>query len=458
LDSEFGNGRKRKLITVSEFSLLHTAFRCIVEKELGHPIPIPQDVREAAGGRGPSPDQPAPESCVRWLALLDLAVNAHKLRGYVSAEDPEEPTLLALLRFLVLKKPHSETDRDKVDWLFTHLFRKREERSGLPTGWPKKEIQEILAGIEFPPLGRKTMEQLTEVPALLDEIKYYESFHQITDSRAVERGRTVKNQFEENFFHPDVLAAIVNYNLLLGKKFYGLVQEVSQKVHESAQSGQEEGAAPDTNELLQGDYRSSSIAFRDLGEIDRNESPPPTSPAPPAPANSSSPPTQPAGLPALDLQLKELGVSTQNESMHLRNRVQELSVRFRSSLQTMTVPNSVPPLHLHEWEAGAFRAQYPEAEETFRAQFARAICRGIAIISRIYEEIPLYLEKKGTEFHWKKHYDALVFLLYEGQKHKEALLNLSESSQQRGLREKAKQLQVTAEKLEACLEKAAAIF
>ena len=439
------------MITVSEFSLLHTVFSGIVEKELGHPIPLPQEVREAAGGRNPSPNQAASESCAHWLALLDLAISPHKLRGYVAAEDPEEPTLLALVRFLVFKKAHSEIDRDKVDWLFTHLFKRREERRGSPTGWPRKEIQEILAGVEFPPLGRKAEDQLMDVPALLDEIKYFRSFHQITDSRAVERGRSMKNQFGEDFFHPDILAAIVNYNLLLGKKFYGLIQEVSQKVHEFAKSGQG-GTAPDTKELLQGDYRSSANAFRDLGELGRKE-PGPVSPVPASPAAA-----EPAAPTSLDSQLRQLGVDPEQESLHLRNRIQELSMRFRSNLQTATVPNSVTPVHLQEWEAGAFRSKYPETEETFRAQFARDICHGIAIISRIYEEVPLYLEKKGSEFHWKKHYDALVFLLYEGRRHKESLLKLAETSRQRGLREKAKQLQVTAEKLEASVEKVAGVF
>ena len=82
----------------------------------------------------------------------------------------------------------------------------------------------------------------------------------------------------------------------------------------------------------------------------------------------------------------------------------------------------------------------------------------IAIISRIYEEIPLYQEKKGTEYLWKKHYDALVYLLYEGRSHRETMLRLAVLSQQRGLLEKAKQLQLTAQKLDTALAKVAALF
>ncbi len=205
------------MITANEFSLLHGVFSTIVEKELGHPIPPPPGAQEAIARNDSAPsERPASEACAQWLGLLDLAISPHKLRGYVTTEDPEEPTLVALIRFLVFKKAHSEIDRDKVDWLLTHLFKKREEQTKLPTGWPKLEIQKILAGVEFPPLGTQATDQLGDVPALLDEIKYFTSFHQITDSRAVERGRSMKNQFGDEFFHPDVLAAMMNYNLLLG--------------------------------------------------------------------------------------------------------------------------------------------------------------------------------------------------------------------------------------------------
>ena len=133
------------MITANEFSLLHEVFNTIVEKELGHPIPPPPGAQEAIARNDSAPsERPASEACAQWLGLLDLAISPHKLRGYVTTEDPEEPTLVALIRFLVFKKAHSEIDRDKVDWLLTHLFKKREEQTKLPTGWPKLEIQKIL--------------------------------------------------------------------------------------------------------------------------------------------------------------------------------------------------------------------------------------------------------------------------------------------------------------------------
>ena len=436
------------MITANEFSLLHEVYNAIVEKELGQATPLPQGVQEMLAQKGSAaPDQPAPESWEQWLAILDLAVNPHKLRSHIVAEDPPEPTLVALVRFLVTRKAHSEADRDKLDWALTYLFKKREEQRKRPTGWPKAEVQEILRGFEFPALSQFAHELLMEVPTLLDEVRYYESFHQLTESRAIERGRKLKNQFGEEFLHPDVLTAILNYNLLFGMKFRELFQDVMRKVREFAQA-QPEQSTPDTEELLQSDYRSTADTFRQLGVLGQEET---------AAASRAAAETDPLGT-SLEQQLTHLGVNPAQEAMYLRNRTQELAMRLRSNLTVTTIHTSVSPLSLHDWESNSFRVEYLEREQSFRAEFARSVCHAIAIIARIYEEMPLYLEKKNTEYLWKKHYDALVFLLYEGRRHRVALQKLSAVSQQRGLLEKTKQLQVTAEKLQASLAKVAAVF
>ena len=385
--------------------------------------------------------EPVAESLRQWLALLDLAVNPHALRNYVIEQRVEEPAIESLLRFLVSKRPHSQADRDKVDWLVTHLFKMREERTRQPTGWPKTAVMEILQGFEFESLTRFAEDSLMEMPSLLDEMKYFERFSQITDSRIIERGRDLKNQFGEEFFHPDVLAAIVNYNLLFGKKFHGLFQDTMRKVHEFAQARPDE-SPPDAQELLESDYRMTTDAFRQLGDLGRKEA-------------ASADPVK--TLP-VEQQLRRLGIDPSQEALNLRKRIEELSQRLRTNPGITSIPNPFTALPLHEWETAAFRTQYAETEQTFRADFTRSIRHAIAITSRIYEEIPLYQEKRNSEYLWKKHYDSLVYLLYEGREHKDSLLRLSTISQQRGLQEKAKQLQKTAEKLDSSLSKVATLF
>lgn len=444
------------MATTKEFREIHTIHQTVLEKELGHPVPLPQEVRQALDQRdAASAEQAVAKAAAEWLGLLNLAVTPHLLRNYISERGAEDSALRALIRFLVSKKSHSQEDRDKVDWLATYLFKKREEKKGRHTSWPKSDVQEILEGFEFPELIPDAEERLMEIPALLDEVNGFEHFSQITDSRIIQRARDLKNQFGDEFFRPDVLAALVNYNLLFGMKFHALLQETMRKVREFAQS-RPESCPPDTDEFLQTDYRLTGEALRHLGEMGRKE------------VLGATPAATPGNLPGQVLapeqartpeqQLKQLGISVEEEALYLRQRMEELAMRLRSNLSLTSIANPLAPLMLAEWEATALRTPYLESEQNFRANFARGISRAIAIICRIYEEIPPYLEKRGTEYLWKRHYDSLVYLLYEGRGHKENLLQLAEASQQRGLREKSKQLLATAQKLDTSLAKVAELF
>ena len=104
---------------------------------------------------------------------------------------------------------------------------------------------------------------MEEIPALLEEASHFTKFSQITDSRIIQRARGMKNQFGEEFFHPDVLAAIVNYNLVFGKKFNELIQEVVREVRRFAAGGPEASPA-DISNLLRREYRANPDALQDL--------------------------------------------------------------------------------------------------------------------------------------------------------------------------------------------------
>ncbi len=443
------------MTTRSEFSYLHTIYMSIVQKELGHSAPLPDQVQEALNKTAStSPSQPVSEPAQQWLGLLDMAVQPQPLRSYLKEHDVGESALQAMIRFLVAKKSHSQADRDKVDWLVTHLFKVREEQSNNLTGWVKSAMEDILKGIDFPPLSTDTQASMAELPALLDEVRYFESFSQITDSRIIQRGRELKNQFGEEFFHPDVLTPIVNYNLLFGKIFHAMLQETMQKVHDLARS-QPDNNTPDAVELLRGDYRSTADAFRQLTELGREQESKKT--AANAQADSAQTDSDKSAV-EWERQMKNLGVDPAIQAAHLRNRLQELTVRLRAKQTITSIPMFGRPLALFDWESSAFRTEYAESEQTFRVEFARSLCHTISIISRIQEELHSYREKKKTEYLWKKHYDALLYLLYEGRRHKDTLARLSSVSQQKGLLEKSKQLTLTAEKLATTLSEVAAIF
>ena len=435
------------MITVEEFSHAHSLLIAIVEKELGRPRILPESVKKALDLKSPAAiNKPVSEDIQQWLELQNLAVSPHMLRRYITDSRVEEPAIRALIRFLVAKNPHSQDDRNKVDWLATHLVRVRQERRQQPIGWPRTEVDEILQGMELPALTAHTEDLLTELPSLLDEVKYLERFSQITDSRIIERARDLKDELGEEFFHPDVLTAIVNYNLTFGRKFQQLLQETVQKIREFLQA-QPESLSPNTQELLESDYRTTTGAFQHLSALGQKPEP-----------EKRAEETLVTPLQHTEKELIGLGIDPGRQGERLRNRVREIALRVMSNPRLTFIPTPLGSLRLEEWESTALQADYPVEEESFRAAFARSVSAAIGVMMRIDEELPPYHETRGHEAVWKQHHDALVYLLYEGRLLNAVLTGLSADSQKRGLPDKSKQLHATAEKLEASLSKLTTIF
>src|SRR2546423_2932629 len=100
---------------------VHGFYIELTKQKLGHEIPLP---REAS-----SPERAADKiehsaSILRnWLALLDLAIQPVQLRDALKSELSEE-TAQALVRYFIDKRSHTETDRDKIDFIATSVFRR----------------------------------------------------------------------------------------------------------------------------------------------------------------------------------------------------------------------------------------------------------------------------------------------------------------------------------------------
>ena len=355
-----------------------------------------------------------------------------------------EPARRALLRFWASRRSRSADDLDKVDWLATHFFRAREEENKQPVGWGKNELQELLKGIPFPPLGGDAQSLLGELPPLLDDARFLASFSQVPDSRILDRGRELKAQMGEDFCNPVVLAALINYNAVVGNKFDELLDRAIMEARKAA-------PAVDVHHLQEAcrnDYRSNGAVIQQLADLTRK--------AVPEKADAQ---IGPAREPLLDEQLERLGIDKSRELSKLRSRVRDLAKKLMEDAAVRSVRICGSPLPLQDWEADALRSLTAKREENLQGAFARSTARAIAFLVRIYEELYAYETKKGAgDADWKKHHNALFYLLYEGRQHKTALLQLSLLHRKSGFPELAQQLATTAEKLEANLARLEDLF
>ena len=447
----------------NEYLQLHSILAEVVSGPLGGLPPFPSCVQEVQTQvESENENEVVSEAALRWLELLNQGIDPYLLRQALKDRESGPATFRALIRYLVSKKAHFQADREKLDWLVTQLFEMWEEGDRDPGRRFDVEIETILEGYDFPPISPQAEELLEEIPVLLDELRFFERFSQLTESRIISQGRYLKGRFGEEFFHPKVLAAIVNYNLVLGRKMRGLLQDTMETVSRSERSRPAD--LPDAEETLQSDYRAISDVLLQLSKLDEEaqrdkQQKKKKELEGQARAREAAAPRPAEAQPSsTDDLLIKMGIDPGRQAEHLRNRMKELAQRVKSNPSDAPLPSAAGSLVLSDWEAKAFLTEYPAAAESFRADFARSITSGIGIITRIEDELPAYFETRGADHLKKRHSDALIYLLHEGRRQLELLKKLSSDSEKRGLADKAKQLTATAEKLGDYIKRVAKLF
>src|SRR5438105_15229777 len=231
----------------------------LLQKHMGHAVPVPQEVSNP----DITIDRLAQSIDVlrRWLLLLDMAITAPMVRD--ALKDPtDHSTAEALYRHYILKAAHSDSDRDKTDFLGTYLLRNPVPNSGRETGTPcgssgeayshlfsqrqaeefQKEIEAMLV-VEMPEMRPEHQQLLREFQYLHQEADEFRHFDQLMDSGILQRVRELKAQFGCSFYNPCVLAACAVYNVFFGKRFDDLFREAAAQIKAFAAKVQQEGGS-----------------------------------------------------------------------------------------------------------------------------------------------------------------------------------------------------------------------
>jgi hypothetical protein len=189
------------------------------------------------------------------------------------------------------------------------------------------------------------------------------------------------------------------------------------------------------------EYRSAAEAFRQwsgnaaaVPASSKKEPDPLVKPA------TAVPPRAAAGI-------NLLGIDTVTQEGRLLSLINELVSFVRSAgrpVSSFPLRNSTLPVSA--WEAQAMAMEYI-MEKSFRADFNRTVRRAVGLLAAIQEETAQYEAKRHNQHLWKRHIDALVYLLYCGGETLAALWEFRDDAARRGLQEKSDQLSQTAARL-----------
>jgi hypothetical protein len=277
---------------LQDLKIVHTFYLGLLEKNLGHGVPIPVEIKNVTD---------EPETAVAligdfklWLDLLDLALTPPLVRDALKSL-PGFETAHALLRYYTTKGSQRSGDRDKTDCIITYMFRMPSHGDAPPT-WHRPEVDSTYAFISQSALAFEAdlyralvdmpseamlpehITMLQEFEYLYQELEEFRHFDQIMDSGIVQRVRELKQSLGRSFYHPDSLATLAVWNDVFGRKFDELFHDAAMQIKTFADTVQKEGGSilskvegditiknlseVETTEILAEDYQSAQDEFR----------------------------------------------------------------------------------------------------------------------------------------------------------------------------------------------------
>lgn len=496
---------------LQDLSAANGFYLSLLEKHLGHPIPLPAEVKEALN---PNAQSTGPIQALKyWLDLLDMAIAPPMVRDALKRASGTE-TAHALLRYFVGKASIRSNDRDKTDCIVTHLFRtppadsaRRWQRPEADSSYYhvsqaaltfEAELYRALGDVHFDSVPPEQVHLLREFEYFHQEMEEFRHFDQITDSAIVQRVRELKQSLGRAFYHPDSLANIAAWNDVFGRKFDELFHDATKQIKTFAEHVKREGGSimsrvegditvkqlteVETEQILNEEYQNAQDDFRKVSKfkkaVDSKRGartanapiPPrptaaPEAPPPPAqiipPAESVVPrvgqPVAAAGTQAKPGGKSDTEILAVPPSQAMQNAVQEGKIHStKETIKNYVRTADAKLAHVVPVKKTKITLTPAEVEafradyqgeKSFRADYANIMMMLVSYHARMVIEVDEYNQKAGSAYLWKPHADALGYLLSTLERINMEAEQLKKVATQRGLQDKAGAVEGTLDKV-----------
>jgi hypothetical protein len=463
-------------ISAHQFETLKRAHQFQLElmtRVLGHDIPVPERVTQLLARTLPEATPHDLQSFQHWRNVLDLGISPLMVRDTLK-EIGNWQMAEALLCHHVWKRSPSEPDRDKTDFIATHMFRHPPD----PAQWNNKPCSEDDSASRFEAALRNILGPAADVQLpdahrkLIGEFEYFRQdvqdfrhFDHMMDSGLIKRVREVKESLGLSMYHPQVLAVVASFNTEFGQRFDELFYSAARSIKSFAEKVQQDGgstmsrvdgdvtvhqlASVEETKILETEYVKARDHFHSVSKFKKAVDNRRGRETPAAQPSRSSDHAPAAHVPAPASQPQPLNVQMTIEEGKL-NATQEtifnLVTNLGPTVSATMVRVQMINVGLAPAETDAYRTPYSH-EKSFRADSARLLARIVALVARISSELAEYRSKQSSAYLWKPHADSLACLLkisHQTLQHGQELHTLAK---QRGLTEKATGIDASLQRL-----------
>lgn len=180
------------------------------------------------------------DGALRELLRADDAVSPSVLRRFFEGlRRQDEKILFNVIKFYLYAGATEGKYRDKLDFLLTRVgedfVEERGEYSPKDTLELRKQFQGLLS---VSPPRTSSQEHVVHLIRTLrevrEQIQKVSTFEELTKANLLNRAREVKEDLGSDYFHPDVLLAVVECNITAKNKFAKLYAEEEERILQDA--------------------------------------------------------------------------------------------------------------------------------------------------------------------------------------------------------------------------------
>jgi hypothetical protein len=172
-----------------------------------------------------APPQESVEQTRQLFAELDAHIQVHQLRQFLQTTTvSSDEALRTLLVHHLHKQEHTDSDRDKIDFLlvqfFSHCAPSRLEDADVDLAYVSQMLEPVLG-----PVDLNVPEWLSPLDEVVQTANGCRNLNQLLTSRILEKGRKLKTSCGKKYFLPPVMVAFTRFSFLMRRIFFRLMHQ-----------------------------------------------------------------------------------------------------------------------------------------------------------------------------------------------------------------------------------------
>ena len=172
-----------------------------------------------------APPQESIEQARQWFLDVDQRIQVHQLRQFLQTTTlTSDAALRSLLLHHLQKKEHSDSDRDKIDFLLVQYFSHCAPSRLLDTDVDFEYVAQVLEPVLGSAQGTRP-EWISSLDELIREADTCKDLNSMLTSRILEKGRSLKASARQEYFQPAAMVAFARFSFLMRRVFFRLMHQ-----------------------------------------------------------------------------------------------------------------------------------------------------------------------------------------------------------------------------------------